>query len=271
MVAIRGLTVSVGYSEALAITLVRNMRHMTECVVITSPEDERTQEVARSVPGVTVSVTDKFTLYGARFNKGLAIEEAGFDVMGRHGWILIHDADILFPDSLPMDQIRPGFLHGARRRILADPSKWHPGLDWNTCPQARDGNSPIGFAQLFNAEDPVLQGKRPWYDVSFAHAGGGDAAFIGHWPRERQAMLGVEVLHLGLPDRNWFGTDQEGRDMMAAYVTRNQWRRAMQGLDPAAAQRAGEFATRVEVPGYPPSEFQLPFERVAAERRRQGR
>lgn len=267
MPAIRGVTASVGYGDVLAITLVRNMRHMTECVVITSPEDERTQEVARSVPGVRLSITDAFTRHGARFNKGLAFEEAGFDVLGRHGWILIHDADVLLPDSVPWDQLRPGHLHGARRRVLADPGLWTPGLDWNACPKHPDGASPIGFFQAFAAEDPALAGKRPWYDVSFAHAGGGDAYHMEHWHPTKRAMLPVEVLHLGVPDRQWFGTSDEAKDLMARYVTENEWRRAMRGLDPAAAQRAGELPGRVQVPGYEPSTYQLPFERRAQAKR----
>ena len=74
---LRGITTCVGYSDILKITLVRNMRHMSECCVVTSPEDHATQEVARSVPGVILSITNAFTrIPPSRFNKGLALEEA---------------------------------------------------------------------------------------------------------------------------------------------------------------------------------------------------
>jgi hypothetical protein len=258
--AIRGITVSVGYAEVLRVCLVRNMRHLVECLVVTSPDDEATKAVARAVPGVRVFETDAFTRHGARFNKGLAMEE-GFSALGRDGWILIWDADILFPDYLPLDRLRPNALHGATRRILDDPAKWHPGLNWSTCPVSSDGAAPIGFLQLFHAD--AIRDKRPWYDVSFAHAGGGDAFFLTHWAPANKVILPVEVLHLGPNDVNWFGTDQEGRDLMARFVTENGWRKAMLKHDPAAAARAGPVIERVQVPGYPPSGFELPFVRRA--------
>lgn len=260
MPALRGLTVAVGewYARTLEICLVRNMRHLTECVVITSPQDDAVRAVVAAVPGARLSVTDAFTRHNTRFNKGLAIEEAGLDFMGRHGWILIHDADILLPDSLPLDSFQPGWLHGARRRMLEDPSRWHPGLRWAECPVLRDGG-PVGFFQAFHAGDPAIKDKRPWYDVSFGHAGGGDAYMMEHWPNSRRKVLPIDVLHLGKVDLNWMGTDPEGRDLMARFVHENQWRRGMKNFDAAAVARAGELPGRVEVPGYPPSNYELPF------------
>ncbi len=265
MPAIRGLTVSVGYGSLLAITLIRNMRHLTSCLVITSPEDEHTQEVARSVPGVTLSITNAFTRHGAFFNKGLSIEEAGFDVMGRHGWTLIWDADCLFPDVLPLGQLRPDTLHGCRRRILEDPLKWTPGLDWSTCPLSRDGG-PVGYFQLFDANAQALANRRPWYDVSFAHAGGGDAYFCQLWPK--RVVLPFDVLHLGPRDTNWFGTDEAARQVMTAFVLRNGWRRARPNIDPSVAEAVGEIVERVDVPGYAPSGYELPFVRRAQQQER---
>lgn len=258
MPAIRALTVSVGYGEILAITLPRNMRHFTEAVVVTSPDDSQTQDAAMGVPGVRVFVTDAFTRPGSngvvpRFNKGLAVEEA-LDFMGREGWLAIVDADILLPDSIPFGQLQIGYLHGMRRRILQDPLRWRPTLDWRNCPVHRDGG-PVGFFQCFHCDDQVIKGGRPWYDVSFPHAGGGDARFMRHWPRSRWRILPCDALHLGPVDANWFGTDQEGRDLMAKFVRQNGWRRALHLHSDEAAQRAGEIPGRVEVPGYEPSSF----------------
>ncbi len=266
MPAIRGITISVGYAEVLAITLVRNLRHMTECLVVTSPEDEATQAVVRSVPGARLHITDAFTRHGAKFNKGLGMEE-GLQALGRHGWLAIWDADCLWPDVLPLDRLRVGALHGARRRILDDPGQWHPGLDWSTCPHARDGAAPIGFFQLFAADDPVLVGRRPWYEVSFPHAGGGDHFFTTHWPRHNMVILPFDVLHLGPVDTHWFGTDQAGKDMMAKFVYRNGWTRAMAKHSRESAERGESPPARVEVPGYAPTTYELPF----VKRARQGR
>ncbi len=266
MPAIRGITISVGYADLLRVTLVRNLRHLTECLVVTTPEDEATKAVAASVPGVRILETDAFTRHGARFNKGLAMEE-GFDALGRHGFVLIWDADILLPDVMPVQDIKPNAIHGCRRRILENPESWRPDLNWNVAPHAKDGG-PIGFFQLFHAEYPALASKRPWYDVSFAHAGGGDAYFIGHWDAGKRVVLPFDVLHLGLPDRNWFGTHQEGRDLMARYVTENNWRRGIKYVEPGAVERAGELPGRIEVPGYAPSTYELPFERRAQQQRK---
>lgn len=257
MPALRGLTVSVGYAEMLRITLIRNMRHFTECLVVTSPEDEATQAAASEVPGVSLFITDVFTRHGARFNKGYALELA-FDVMGRHGWIAIWDSDCLWPDVLPLANLRPDCLNGMHRRVLEDPSQWHPGFDWSRCVRSRDGG-PIGFTQIVNADDPALRDRRPWYDVSFAHAGGGDAFFMSHWARGKHNVLPCEALHLGPTDTHWFGTDQAGKDMMAKFVRDNGWKRAEAKHAPEAAERAGPIVERVEVPGYEPSTYELPF------------
>jgi len=259
MPKLRGITVAVGdwYARTLEICLIRNMRHLTECLVVTSPQDEAVQAVVAKVPGAKALVTDAFTRHGARFNKGLALEE-GFAAMGRHGLILIHDADILLPDSIPFDRLKPDTIHGARRRILEDPSQWHPGFTWERCNPHRDGG-PVGFFQLFDGDDPGLASKPYWYDPSFAHAGGGDAYFITHWPKHKQAILPIDVLHLGPADSHWFGCDEASKDMMARFVTDNGWSKAASKFTSEQVARAGVVVHRVVVPGYEPSTYELPF------------
>lgn len=266
MPAIRALTVAVGewYARTLEICLVRNMRHFVECLVITAPEDEAVKRVALSVPGVRLYETNDFYAYGAHFNKGLCIEK-GFDVLGRDGWLAVIDSDILLPDSLPLELLQPGRLYGANRRILENPGHWHPGFDWRHAAPTVDGG-PVGFFQLFHAEDPHVRDKRPLYDVSFSHAGGGDAYFMAHWPKPRHQVLPVEVLHLGPRDKHWFGTTPGAVDTMDAFVIRNGWTRAAGKADRAALGRVGEIRDRVEVPGYAPTNFELPFVQRQRER-----
>lgn len=234
------------------------MRHMTECLVVTSPDDHETQDVACSVPGVSVFETDAFTRHGARFNKGLAFEE-GFDRLGRHGWIVIFDSDILFPPEMQLAKLQPTKLYGCHRRILEDPSKWSETLDWKTCPVWRDGGAPIGFFQLFHAGDPVLKNRRLWYEPTYPHAGGCDDFFMNHWHPDNRVILPSDVLHLGKVDTNWWGVDQTGRDMMARFCKENGWHRAAARFPREAAARAPELIERIEVPGYEPTGHQLPF------------
>ena len=111
-----GITVCVNYSDLLEITLRRNMRHLSRCVVVTSPEDANTLAVVDSVPNCTAYVTDAFKRHGAAFNKGLALEE-GFEFLGRQGVICSWDADIVFPDSFPVPDVQPGKLYSAPRRL----------------------------------------------------------------------------------------------------------------------------------------------------------
>jgi hypothetical protein len=261
MPAIRGVTVAVGefYARTLEICLPRNMRHMAECVVVTTPQEERVKAVAARVPGVRVFETDAFTRHindgRPAFNKGLALEEA-FSFMGRHGWILIWDADILFPDDLPVGDPPKDVLHGCRRRMLEDVSKWNPDLDWRTCPHNRDGG-PIGFFQLFHAD--ALIGKEPWYDVTFRHAGGGDARFIEHFHPAKRRVMGFDVLHFGPKDHHWWGLDPVAIDTQQAYIVRNGWAASHPKVDRTACLRVPDIDERVQVPGYPSSSFDMPF------------
>jgi len=262
---IRGLVVCVGdyYANLLKITLPRNMRHLSECLVVTTPDDAATKRLAASIPGATIFETDAFHRYGTKFNKGLAIEEA-LDSYGRHGWMLIWDADILMPDVMPLDKLKPGCLHGVPRRFVDDPADWHEGFEWNAARLAPDYKF-IGYFQLFDADALCLPRgadsdgrKRAWYDVTFAHAGGGDAYFVSHWPGNRRVNLGITVLHLGQCATNWFGTDAESRDIMSAFRVRNEWMRA--GIaDPSANNRVGAIVERVRVPGYAETGYELPF------------
>lgn len=208
MIPIRGIVVSVNYDDLLAITLARNMRHLTECLVVTAPTDHATHKIVSQVPGARLYATNAFYRDGAKFNKGAAMEE-GFAALGRGGQILIWDADILLPDNLRFPkQLERDMLYGAPRRILNDPKKWHPDFNWNAVPIDKDPTVP-GYFQLFNAESKFLQ-NTPWYDPGFTHAGGADAVFMMRF-KQRQ-KLPFDVLHLGPHNQNWFGRVSERMD-----------------------------------------------------------
>lgn len=254
---IRGVVVCVDYDDLLAITLVRNMRHLDECVVVTAPHDVRTQDLCKSIPNVRCSITDAFYRHDAKFNKGLAIEEAGFDILGRSGWILIWDADTLFPDTLTLPTLNKGTLYGARRLILENPQQWHPEFNWQKATLA-DDNGIYGYFQLFHADDPAIQ-KRPWYDVTFSHAGGCDGYFQDRWDQTRKFWLNCRVLHLGPRYRNWFGRAfpridgvvVEGQQTNAAIMQKYCNYKCWSGANANVAQ----FDEHVQVPGVLPSGF----------------
>ncbi len=261
MIALRGFTISIGYAPILKITLVANMRHFKEQLVITSPDDDETQAVARSVAGVELFVTDAATAHGAYFNKGLCFEKA-WDHWGRHGWFAIWDADILLPEHIPLDWLKPEKLYGCRRRILADPSRYRPDLVWATCPIHHDGG-PVGYFQVFNSEASDIRDKRPWYDVSFSHAGGGDEFFMHQFSPQNRSILSIDCLHLGKPATNWFGVSGDKRNMMAKFITHYHWMRGARqnrgSLDDPTGWKDGEIVERVEPPGYQPSTHEIAF------------
>lgn len=198
----RSITVSVEYDDLLAITLSRNARHFEELWVVSAPHDAGTAAVVASVPNARLFVTDAFYRRGANFNKGLAMEE-GLDAMGREGWIVIWDADIVMPPALPLPPLDPACLYGPRRRMLENPKDYHDALDWQTLPLKPDGEL-AGYFQLFHASAPVLQ-ARPWYGTDWRHAGGCDSDFMRKWPAAQQRRPDFEVLHLGLDGQNWMG------------------------------------------------------------------
>lgn len=197
----RGIVISVGYDDLLSVTLRKNARHLTDILVITSPDDKKTAEVVKGVPSARLYVTNAFTRRGERFNKGAAMEE-GFDAFGRDGWTLIWDADILLPERMVLGDLDPTRLYGAKRR-LQDEGAPLPEREWSTLPLSAETGWP-GYFQLFHGSCPDLR-VRPWYGVESPHAGWGDALFQNHWPTERKGWLPFEVLHLGPRDMNWFG------------------------------------------------------------------
>jgi hypothetical protein len=215
-----GLTVSVGYDDFLALTLPRNAVNFARIVVVTTPGDRKTIQVAEEVENVTVLTTDVFSKGKATFNKGAAIEE-GLEVLGREGWICVFDADIEMPgnwEESSWQWLETGFLYGARRRVQENPYQeeldfWtgHPAR-WLALPLAPDsakyGPWPAthvtGSFHLYHAEDPVL-GQPPWYSAKWRHAAGFDSEFIAKWPRKRHRHTPFEVLHYGPIAENWWG------------------------------------------------------------------
>lgn len=209
MARLLGVVVCVDYDDLLAITLPRAMRTLSECYVITSPEDERTQKICSEIPNVHVFETDAFTRDGAIFNKGRAIEECLVAKVKQHdGWVLIFDADIVIPQACVSDEFLSekdiNTLYGCYRRMLTKGVGDYPDHEslWMQLQRANDVEF-AGFFQLFHTRAASLCDKLFWYDPTFTHAGGGDAYFQSLFASKQR--LEIDVLHIGERDRNWFG------------------------------------------------------------------
>lgn len=202
---IKSLTVCVDYDDFLAITLPRNMRHFSRTLVVTSPADTRTQELARR-EGAECYVTDAFYRGGAAFNKGAAVEEA-FRVLGRDGWICVWDADIVMPECIQFPR-ETDCLYVPVRCMFERPDRFADDLDWRELPVPTQPHEFDGYFQLFHAS--ALE--PPWYGTTWTHAGGCDSEFEFKFPEPRRRRAPFTVLHLGSEimegtqiGRNWRG------------------------------------------------------------------
>lgn len=249
---IHGLTVSVGYDDLAAVTLPRNLRHLASVTMLTSPDDVKTQALCRQYDRVRCVVTDAFTRHGAKFNKGLAIEEASRELAG---WVLIFDADIILPDSFALSKLNADCLYGAKRRILDDPSEYRDGIPWIRYPTCRDRDV-YGYFQLFNTSSKFLT-KRPWYEPTFTHAGGCDAYFASLFPRTHKRWLAHSVLHLGPRDKNWFGRVTPRMDGEPVAKTKDEMEALLRSKGWSRPKTGEVISERVDVPGYDPTGFEL--------------
>lgn len=201
----RAITICVDYADLLAVTLPWNRHNFTEWMIVTTPEDQQTIQLA-SEHSCQVYTTRSFYDNGAHFNKYLAMEE-GFDVLGREGWLCILDADVLIPKGVDHTHYRIGNLYGPRRRMLQDPTgNIQKKINKPWIGYKIDGfvaQFP-GYCQIFNVDDPRL-GPPPWHETDWKHCAGGDARFQDKWEHRHKIRTPWEVLHLGPKDVNWCG------------------------------------------------------------------
>jgi len=236
---VKGLTICVDFDDLLRLTLPRNAKHFRALLVVTSPDDRATREAVDQVTGehgldhVDVYLTNAFTKRGAAFNKGMCLEH-GLDIVGRSGWLLVWDVDVVMPDVMDLSQVEPGKLYCPRRRMCRNLAEYTGQRDWSRWPVLKE-TEPAGYYQLFHADDPVLK-TRPWFPIDWRHAGGYDTEFQARWPQERKARLPFEVLHLGESYVNWHGrvqartdgtvppeADRRRQAQAAMYAQRRKW------------------------------------------------
>lgn len=199
MGGICGVTVCVNYDDFLSLTLRRNMSHLHKCVVVTSHEDDRVTEVVRGVEGVELFRTDAFTRNGAIFNKAQAIEDA-LEMLDHSGWILLFDADIMFPETFARVQLERNVLYGVLRHQLPDGVADIDG-DWTRWELVSTGPRG-GYFQLFHAQTEALS-SRPWYPTNLGDGAAADSEFSNKFAMH--LLLPDPVLHIAPSFENWFG------------------------------------------------------------------
>lgn len=201
----KAILVSYQYSDLLVTTLPRNIHHFESVHVVTAPQDVATIDVAK-VCGAQVYQTDAFWRHGAAFNKWLALEEALDDCeLRKSGWLCLMDADVIWPQKLPVFPMEKGFLYAPLRRMFFPWPRHLPAeSEWTAYPLHSNVQEWAGYSQIFHADDPVL-GSPPWHETNWTHAGGADSFFQAKWPAARKVRPPFEVLHLGEAGVNWAG------------------------------------------------------------------
>ena len=275
----RAIMVAVNYSDLLAITLPYNLHHFEEVWIVTDPANEASVATilgrhADSDTCLNWLTTDLFYANGATFNKWAALEW-GLDQMGRHGWICLMDADVLWPKVIAQCCPPSGgtlFLNGLAVNIgqLCSPLRrmWNEwpnwpmeatetwagdpvtGLllesQWSRFPIHRNVNEWAGYSQIFHASDPAL-GPPPWHEVDWRHAGSADSFFQRRWPAERKVRPPFEVLHLGTAGQNWFGRSTPLAD--GSLLPGSEERRELSGRKIWEARRANRASGRDQFDG----------------------
>lgn len=234
---LRAIVVNVDYSDYFAITMPYNRHHFSEVWVVTTPEDHEAIALAEQ-NDCSVYLTKAFYEDGASFNKYLALER-GFEAMGRHGWLVILDADVLWPQVLPETPLQVGKLYVPWRRMLKDVSGGIPPEDfWAMLPRHVNRRDFVGYSQIFHGADPHL-GPAPWHETNWRHAGGGDHFFQAKWPLKSKVRPGWEVLHLGEAEANWFGRasayvdgQQPAQSKQLLAKMRDLWNKRYRGMKP---------------------------------------
>lgn len=213
----RAITVAVGYSDLLFITLPYNRHHFTEVLVVTDRKCADEVTAICKANDANVFVSDSFYANGAVFNKWIALEQ-GLDAFGRHGWLSIIDVDILWPKDVGDGNFQIGNLYTPMRRMWNEwpnqPSwrraaELYPFIapleeDWHKFPLHPNQVEWAGWTQMFHASDPAL-GPTPWHETNYAHAGCADSWFQRKWTSEHKLRPSFECLHLGQAGVNWCG------------------------------------------------------------------
>lgn len=204
---IKAVIVCVRYDDLLEYALPTIRPHVEAAVVITTPWDTATREIAQA-GGASVYVTKAFYSHGAAFNKGAALNE--YIALAPAPWILLADADTALPHDtrsvIEANVTEPHYLYGARRFDCPTREAWvQVGAgagEWNirSLQPTPDKDELPGYFQLFRPEHI----EPPLFNEAWQHAGGYDTEFQKRYgPNKRR--LPIDAVHLGEHRENWHG------------------------------------------------------------------
>jgi hypothetical protein len=210
---LEGVIVCKDYSDFLEQSLPMNLSYFDRLVVVTHPNDKRTQQVCAKF-SVDCVTTEAMHEHGDAFNKGRAIN-IGLGHLRGLDWILHLDADVVLPhrfrDLLVRAQLQREKLYGADRVNIFGWNAWqkfkqsgmlvpyhkdryfvHPPDDLGArIVHDEHGYCPIGYFQLWHTS----QHKK--YPIHTGTAEHSDVLFAIQWSRANRVLLPeVVVYHL---------------------------------------------------------------------------
>ena len=225
---IEAVVICKDYSDFLEHTLPDNLQHLDRLVVVTHPDDKKTQALCSRF-SVDCLETTIFHDDGDKFNKGRPIN-LGLSHLRHDDWLLHIDADILLPhrfrEMLKHGKLNQSYIYGADRLNVLSYDNWQahknktvPQHQWRymVTPQAEFpigsrllhkeyGYCPIGYFQLWHSK---MRRKYPIINGSAEH---GDVLFAVQWPREQRILLPeFFVYHLESDKNARMGANWNGR------------------------------------------------------------
>ena len=210
---LEAVTVCINYSDFLAWTIPASKNLFNYYVVVTSPEDKKTQALCEHYNVHCVATNEMFESGKEGFNKGRAIN-IGLEKLSKKDFVLHLDADIYVPpnsrrllDCLPLD---PTCIYGADRQMCPNFEKWAEYLKeprsyqsdlylWaDAFPmgvrivRASEGYIPIGFFQMFSPSGSKVTQYPEEHAIDRT-----DMQFAKLWePAKRRLLAEVVTIHL---------------------------------------------------------------------------
>jgi len=200
------ITTCVDYLDWLRVTVPYNRHHFSKWFVVTCSGDSVLDWDGVREYDLSVFVSNEWKLDEGLFRKWNAIQDfvnrCLFSSVRLLSWVVLLDADILWPKEIKPFSLKFGCLYVPVRRNMEswkpgegipDEDKWvsynvHSGWDWS------------GYTQIFHSVDPVIVRKR-WFSDKWNFADGGDVEFANKWPLFKRKRTSFEVLHLGRSGR----------------------------------------------------------------------
>jgi hypothetical protein len=217
------------YHDFLTHTLPTNKFLFDRTVVVTSPEDLKTQRVCEFNHVECILTDSLMSRWKGQFKKGAGINE-GLGMLNRDGWVVHLDADIWLPPQTRLliqgADLDTAMLYGIDRFLVKGYEAWNafralPDLQHEDDAYIHLGAFPIGTRVMSKEAGGYIpigffQMWHPWtsgiFDYPWEHtnAGRGDMVQAKRWPRSMRALI-PEVIcyHLESGDAvmssNWNG------------------------------------------------------------------